>query len=67
VKEKEAVALLIKTGCSSSVIEHSRTVAEYARKIALDIYYCARKRGGAINIDMDCIIIGGLLHDIGKN
>ncbi len=67
MKEKEAIALLIKAGCSSSVIEHCKTVAEYARKIALDIENCARKRGVPINIDMNCIIIGGLLHDMGRS
>ena len=67
MKEKEAIALLNKAGCSSSVIEHCRIVAEYARKIALDVDNCARKRGVPINIDMNCIIIGGLLHDIGRS
>ncbi len=67
MKEEEAIALLIKAGCSSSVIEHCKTVAEYARKIALDIDNCARKRRVPINIDMNCIIIGGLLHDIGRS
>jgi uncharacterized protein len=64
--EKEAIALLISKGCSSGVIEHCKTVAEYARKIALDIDKCARKRGLSIDIDMDAVIIGGLLHDIGR-
>jgi uncharacterized protein len=67
VKEKEAIVLLIKAGCSSSVIEHCKTVAGYARKIAFDVDNCDRKRGGQINIDMNCIIIGGLLHDIGRS
>ena len=67
MKEEEAIALLIKAGCSSSVIEHCKTVAEYARKIALDVENCARKRRVPINIDMNCIIIGGLLHDIGRS
>jgi uncharacterized protein len=67
VKETEAIALLIKSGCSSNVIEHCKTVAEYARKIALDVDNCAKKRGDQINIDMNCIVIGGLLHDIGRS
>ena len=67
MKKKEAIALLIKAGCSSGVIRHCKTVAEYARKIAFDIENCARKRGVHINIDMNCIIIGGLLHDIGRS
>jgi uncharacterized protein len=67
LKEKDAVALLIKSGCSEEVIEHSKTVAEYARKIALNIKRCAEKKGLPVNIDVDAVFIGGLLHDIGRS
>jgi len=67
MNEKDAIALLVKCGCSRDVIEHSRTVAEYARKIALNIVKSAKKKGHSINIDMDAVFLGGLLHDIGRS
>lgn len=67
IKEKDAIALLIRSGCSYDVIEHCRTVAEYARKIALDISNCAEKKRHPINIDIDAVFIGALLHDIGRS
>lgn len=67
MKEKDAVALLKKAGCARAVIEHSKTVADYARKIALDIKKCAEKKGQSIDIDIDAVFLGGLLHDIGRS
>ncbi len=67
LKEKEAIAFLINSGCSSDVIEHCKTVAEYARKIAINIRKSAQKRGQTINIDIDAVFLGGLLHDIGRS
>ncbi len=67
VKEEDAIALLKKAGCSHDVIEHCKTVAEYAKKIALNIKECAEKRGQSINIDIDAVFLGGLLHDIGRS
>ncbi len=67
MKEKEALALLLGRGCSSSVIEHCRAVAESSRKIALNIIACAEKKGITIDIDTDAVFIGGLLHDIGRS
>ena len=66
MNEKDAIDLLISSGCSSSVIGHCRTVAAYARKIAFDIEKCAKKKGTSVNIDIDAIYLGGLLHDIGR-
>ncbi len=65
--EKEAIALLVTRGCSSSVIEHCKAVARLARKIALNITGCAEKKGTPSDIDIDSIFIGGLLHDIGRS
>ncbi len=65
--EKEALALLVKCGCSPNVIEHCKTVAEYARKIADNIRECTEKRGQPIHIDVEAVFIGGLLHDIGRS
>lgn len=67
MKEKDAIALLISSGCSRDVIEHSKTVAEYARDIAKSIINNAKKTGHSINIDMDAVFLGGLLHDIGRS
>ncbi len=65
--EKEALALLARRGCSSSVVEHCKAVAESARKIAQNITECAEKRGSPVDIDMEAVLIGGLLHDIGRS
>ena len=67
LKEKGAIALLISSGCSPDVIEHCKTVASYARQIAIDIRKSAGKKGHSIDIDMDAVYLGGLLHDIGRS
>jgi len=67
LNEKEAIGLLRKSRCSPDVIEHCRTVASYAREIALDIRNCALKKGVQVNIDVDLVFAGGLLHDIGRS
>ncbi|MCZ7404751.1 MAG: TIGR00295 family protein, partial [Candidatus Methanoperedens sp.] len=67
LKEKDAIALLISSGCSSDVIEHCKTVAEYARQIAINIRKSAEKKGQSIDIDVDAVYLGGLLHDIGRS
>ena len=56
-----AVKLLNKAGCSEQVIQHCIKVAEYAGNIAEQIKdngYC---------IDVELVIIGALLHDIGRS
>jgi uncharacterized protein len=67
LNEIEAIELLRKSGCSAGVIEHCRTVASYAREIALDIRNCALKRDAQVKIDIDLVFTGGLLHDIGRS
>jgi uncharacterized protein len=67
VNEKEAIALLIKAGCSSSVIDHCKTVAGYAKEIAVKINENAVKKGIPADIDINVVFIGGLLHDIGRS
>ena len=67
MNEKEAIDLLKKSGCSPDVIEHCKIVASYAREIAFDIRKCALKRGVQVNIDIDLVFAGGLLHDIGRS
>jgi len=58
---------LISTGCSPGVIEHCRAVAEYAKKIALAISENAKRKGHPVNIDIDAVFLGALLHDIGRS
>lgn len=67
MKENDAFNLLTRVGCSRDVIEHCRTVAEYARNIALEIMACAKKKGTVLTIDSDAVFLGGLLHDIGRS
>lgn len=64
---QDAMALLVECGCSRDVIEHSKTVAEYARKIALNIVKNAKKKGHPLDIDTAAVFLGGLLHDIGRS
>ncbi len=67
MNEKDAITLLTRSGCSPGVIVHCRTVAENARKIAININECARKKGTSVNVDVGAVFIGGLLHDIGRS
>lgn len=67
MKEKDAIDLLRKSGCSFNVIEHCLAVAAYAREIAMDIRNCAREKKAQIKVDIDLVYIGGLLHDIGRS
>jgi uncharacterized protein len=56
-----ALKILNKAGCSEQVIQHCIKVAEYAGNIAEQIKdngYC---------IDVELVIIGALLHDIGRS
>ncbi len=65
--EKDAIALLISSGCSPDVIDHCKIVAEHARQIAINIRKSSQKKGQSIDIDMDAVYLGGLLHDIGRS
>lgn len=67
MKEKDAIDLLRKSGCSPDVIEHCLAVAAYAREIAIDIRNCSREKKAQVKIDIDLVYIGGLLHDIGRS
>jgi uncharacterized protein len=67
LKEKDALDLLRKSGCSSNVVEHCQAVAAYAREIAMEIRICARKKNEDVKVDIDLVYIGGLLHDIGRS
>ena len=67
MKEKDALDLLRKSGCSSGVIEHCQAVAAYSREIAMDIMNCIREKKAQVDIDIELVYIGGLLHDIGRS
>ena len=67
MNEKDAIAFLISSGCSPDVIEHCKAVAEYARNIAINIRDKASGNGDPINIDVDAVFVGALLHDIGRS
>lgn len=52
----ECLALLRRSGCSDDVIRHCETVCELAEKIA-------RKCGADLNL----VVAGALLHDLGRS
>jgi len=58
---REALNLLVKAGCSNSVIEHCKVVSAFATKIART---CQKRRH---KVDVQLVEIGGLLHDIGRS
>jgi len=67
LNELDALALLKKSGCSHEVIQHCKTVAGYARQIAFEIIRRNAKKIHPVNIDMDAVFLGALLHDIGRS
>lgn len=58
---KQALQLLHETGCSRNVIKHCKTVAE----LAVEIARACREKG--MNVDLQLVEIGALLHDIGRS
>ncbi|NJD52920.1 MAG: TIGR00295 family protein [Candidatus Methanoperedens sp.] len=71
MNEKDAIDLLIRSGCSADVIEHCKAVADYAKKIALNIRENAAHKSihekQPVQIDIDAVFTGALLHDIGRS
>jgi uncharacterized protein len=67
LNEKDAIDLLIRSGCSPDVIAHCMAVADYARKIAINIRDNAARKGQPVQIDIDTVFVGALLHDIGRS
>ena len=61
MNQKDTIHLLHKAGCPPDVIAHARAVAECAREIAER--YNERHRNPA---DIELVIAGALLHDIGR-
>ena len=58
--EQEAVALHRKYGSSESMIAHCRAVASVAQQLAEEF----SRRG--IPVDVQSVVLGALLHDIGR-
>ena len=58
---KEALGFLVKAGCSPGVVRHAKAVAALAVKIA----EACRKKG--LEVDIQLVEIGALLHDIGRS
>lgn len=57
----EALGFLVKAGCSKSVIDHCKTVSKFAVSVARSF------RNKGINVDVQLVEIGGLLHDVGRS
>lgn len=58
--EDEAVILLEKVGCDRKVIEHCKAVKYFATRIA------ERLVKNGVEVDVDLVNVGALLHDIGR-
>jgi len=58
---QEALSFLNRNGCSAKVIKHCEAVAACAVEIARKL----REKG--LNIDVDLVEIGALLHDVGRS
>jgi uncharacterized protein len=58
---EQALYFLYKSGCSANVIKHCETVAELAMEIAK---ICKEK---GLNVNLELVEIGALLHDIGRS
>jgi uncharacterized protein len=58
--EGEAIALHRKHGSNGRTVEHCKTVASVARLLAEEL----RRHGR--DVDLDAVVAGALLHDIGR-
>jgi uncharacterized protein len=57
----EALEIIVKSGCSQTVVNHCRKVSIVAEKIAES---CKNK---GLKVDVHLVEIGALLHDIGRS
>jgi len=58
---RRALSLLVQSGCSVGVINHCKAVAALATKIA----EACKKKG--LNVNIQLVEVGALLHDIGRS
>lgn len=58
--EQEALIMLRKSGCPPNVITHSKAVA----KLAVEM---AKKLENKMDVDVNLVKVGALLHDIGRS
>jgi uncharacterized protein len=58
---EQALQLLKTNGCSNRVIIHCQSVAELAKETAVTL----QKKG--LNVNVELVEVGGLLHDIGRS
>ena len=58
---QEALEILVKNGCTPTVINHCKTVATLAKEIAEN----CRKKGANVNVRL--VEVGALLHDVGRS
>ncbi len=58
---QEALKILVRSGCSSPVVRHCKAV----ERLAVQIAEACRKEG--LNVDLQLVRIGALLHDIGRS
>jgi len=64
VKDLEKMPFtLIIPDCPASMVDHVRAVTQVALKIA-DVF--KERYGAALPVNRDCLVAGGLLHDVGK-
>jgi len=59
--KRVALKILAQSGCSRKVIKHCKAVMNLATQIAVN----CKKRG--LNVDVELVQIGALLHDIGRS
>ncbi len=57
---EQAIRLLHESGCSRNVIKHCKAVTD----LALEIAKACKEKG--LNVDLELVEIGALLHDIGR-
>jgi uncharacterized protein len=58
---EQALKLLHESQCSVKVIKHCRAVT----KLALEIAEACRQKG--LNVDLELVEVGALLHDVGRS
>jgi uncharacterized protein len=57
----QALRILRQSGCPKNVVKHCEVVAE----LAMEIGEACQKKG--LNVDLELVEIGALLHDIGRS